>query len=397
MSASPTSSKRRWFFFAFIAGLFGVGVWYFGFRAKPVPTTGTSWRRGMMGADATPVKTVTTEKKALAVHLKSIGTVTPLNTVTVRSRVDGQLLRVLFEEGQQVKKGDLLAEIDPSPYQNKLAQAEGQQTQNRAQLDSAENDLRRLQPLYEKTLVTAQELEAQQALVNQRKGALAAFAAQVEDARLQLAYTKIEAPISGRLGLRQVDAGNLVRAGDSGGLVVITQTQPISVLFTVPEVDLQKVLDPLRAGEQLPVEAWDRSEQNVLARGVLKTVDNQIDIATGTLRLKAEFANADERLFPNQFVNVRLRVQTLENAVVIPAAAVQFGSRGTYVYIVNEKTQAIVRDVVLGPADGTQQAIIKGLSPGDQVVLEGLDRLREGRPVTVVNGQPGQPAAATGK
>ncbi|HRE80865.1 MAG TPA: MdtA/MuxA family multidrug efflux RND transporter periplasmic adaptor subunit [Opitutaceae bacterium] len=397
MSASSPSSKRRWFFFALIGGLFAVGVWYFGFRAKPVPTTGNSWRRGMMSAEATPVKTVTAEKKALAVHLKSIGTVTPLNTVTVRSRVDGQLLRVLFEEGQRVKKGDLLAEIDPSPYQNKLAQAEGQQTQNQAQLDSAENDLRRLQPLYEKTLVTAQELEAQQALVNQRKGALAAFAAQVEDARLQLAYTKIEAPISGRLGLRQVDAGNLIRAGDSGGLVVITQTQPISVLFTVPEVDLQKVLDPLRAGEQLPVEAWDRSEQNVLASGVLKTVDNQIDIATGTLRLKAEFTNADERLFPNQFVNVRLRVQTLENAVVIPAAAVQFGSRGTYVYIVNEKTQAVVRDVVLGPADGTQQAIIKGLSPGDHVVLEGLDRLREGRPVTVVNGQPGQPTAAAGK
>lgn len=255
--------------------------------------------------------------------------------------------------------------------------------------------MQRFQQLNEKQLLTSQELELQQALVEEREGQLAAFQAQVDNARLELGYTRIEAPISGRLGLRQVDAGNLIRGGDSGGLVVITQTQPISVLFTVPEVDLQKVLDPMRTGEQLVAEAWDRNEQTLLATGVLKTVDNQINVATGTLRLKAEFTNADERLFPNQFVNVRLRVLTIANAIVIPAAAVQYGSRGTYVYVVNEKSQSVVRDLVLGPADGTLQSVAQGLKTGDEVVLEGLDRLRDGRGVTIINDE--KPMTKNGK
>ncbi len=338
--------------------------------------------------EAVPVKTVAAKRDALAVYLKAIGTVTPLNTVTVRSRVDGQLIRVAFTEGQKVRKGDLLAVIDPDPYKIKLAQAEGNQKQNLAQLQNAERDLDRLKQLFEKTLVTAQELDAAQARVAERRGALAANEAQVEDARLQLAYTRIEAPIDGRLGLRQVDPGNLIRPGDSSGLVVITQTQPISVVFTIPEVDLQKVLEPLRSGKELAVEAWDRNEQHLIETGVLRTVDNQINIATGTVRLKAEFSNADEILFPNQFVNVRLRVNTVENAIVIPADAVQFGSRGTYVYVVDAKSRSIIHDVVLGPSDGTWQAVTQGVAVGDQVVLEGLDRLREGRPVTIVNDTP---------
>jgi len=301
----------------------------------------------------------------------------------VRSRVDGQLLRVAFEEGETVKKGQLLAEIDPAPYQIQLAQADARLLQNRAQLDTARRDLERFRQLYEENLLTTQQLEAQQALVAAREAALAADQADVDNAKLRLAYTKIEAPISGRLGLRVVDAGNLIRANDQSGLVVITQTRPIAVLFTVPEIDLQKVLEPLRAGESLAVEAWDRSEQNRLATGQLKTVDNQIDLATGTLRLKAEFANADDRLFPNQFVNVRLQVRTLAGAVVIPGAAVQFGSRGTYVYVINEKDEAVVRDVVLGPVADQLQAIAEGLKPGDAVVLEGLDRLRDGRKVII--------------
>jgi multidrug efflux system membrane fusion protein len=265
---------------------------------------------------------------------------------------------------------------------------EAQQRQNQAQLQTVRADLERFKQLHAQTLVTQQQLEAQQAMVAEREGAAAADQAQVDDARRQLAYTKIEAPIPGRLGLRHVDAGNLVRSGDAGGLVVITQMRPIAVMFTVPEMDLQKVLEPLRAGEQLGVEAWDRSEQTRLASGFLKTMDNQIDLATGTLRLKAEFPNADERLFPNQFVNVRLRVRTLPNAVVIPAAAVQYGSRGTYVFIIDEKSLATVRDVVLGPADGALQAIAKGLEGGEKVVLEGLDRLREGRLVENVGAAP---------
>jgi len=390
--ALPSSSPRRWFIYGTVALGIAFAVWYFGFRA-----TGPSKvsERSRWSTQSAPVRTVTARAQALAVHLKSIGTVVPLNTVTVRSRVDGQLLRVAFEEGQRVEKGQLLAEIDPSIYRIRLDQTEGQQRQNAAQLQSVRSDLQRFQQLYEKKLLTSQELELQQSRVEEREGALAAFQAQVDNARLELGYTRIEAPISGRLGLRQIDAGNLIRGGDSGGLVVITQTQPISVLFTVPEVDLQKVLDPMRTGEQLVVEAWDRNEQTLLATGVLKTVDNQINVATGTLRLKAEFANADERLFPNQFVNVRLRALTIENAIVIPAAAVQYGSRGTYVYVVNEKSQSVVRDLVLGPADGTLQSVTQGLKAGDEVVLEGLDRLREGRSVTLINDE--KPTTQNGK
>jgi multidrug efflux system membrane fusion protein len=282
----------------------------------------------------------------------------------------------------------LLAEIDPLPYKIRLSQMEAQQRQNQAQLNTAKADLERFKKLHSQTLVTQQQLEAQQSLVAEREGAVAAEQALVDDARRQLAYTKVEAPIAGRLGLRQVDVGNLVRPGDAGGLVVITQTRPISVMLTVPENDLQKVVEPMRAGEPLTVEAWDRNDQNLLATGVLKTVDNQIDLATGTLRLKAEFANADEKLFPNQFVNVRLRVRTFKDALVVPTAAVQYGSRGTYVYLIGDEEKAKVRDVVVGPSDGATQSIAKGLEVGERVIVEGVDRLREGRVVVAVGDTP---------
>lgn len=343
-----------------------------------------------------PVRAVPVEKRDLPVHLRAIGTVSPLNTVIVRSRVEGPLLRVAFQEGQQVEKGQLLAEIDPIQYKIRLSQMEAQLRQNEAQLRTARSDLERIKPLQAQNLITQQQLEAQQALVSEREAILAADQAQVDDARRQLGYTRIEAPISGRLGLRQVDVGNLIRPSDANGLVVITQMSPIAVSFTVPEIDLQKVVEPLRAGEQLPVDALDRDEQKVLASGVLKTVDNQIDLATGTLRLKAEFANADEKLFPNQFVNVRMLVRTLKEAVVIPTAGVQYGSRGTYVYLVNEESKATMRDIVVGPSDGDRQSIVKGLQVGDKVILEGLDRLREGRVVALVetDGEPAKKASS---
>ena len=384
--SSSRSRKRRWFLYAVVVALIAFGTWHFAFRAKPTrPSYPQPAWAGTEYPLRVPVRTVAAKLEDLPVHLKAIGNVTPLNTVVVKSRVDGQLLRVGFEEGQRVEQGQLLAEIDPEPYRIRLAQAEGQLKQSAARLESARSDLERIQNLHAQNLVTVQQLELQQALVAEREGALAAEQALVDDARLQLAYTRIEAPITGRTGLRRVDPGNLVREGDANGIVVITQTRPIAVTFTVPEVDLTAVMEPFRAGETLAVEAWNRDESVLLATGMLKTVDNQIDAATGTLRLKAEFANDDEGLFPNQFVNVRMRVRTLEQAIVIPSAAVQFGSRGTYVYIVDENQKAQIRDVVLGPVEGTQQAIRKGLQPGDAVVLEGLDRLREGRNVVIAN------------
>lgn len=389
MSQAPA---RRWFLYGIVALVFAGGAWYFGVRKQAAPAgMSGQWRRN--NNQPTPVRAEVVQRRDLAVVLRAIGTVQPLNIVTVRSRVEGELLRVAFTEGQLVEPGQLLAEVDASTYRIRLAQVEAQMRQNAAQLRTAKADLARFQQLNGQSLISAQQLEAQQALVADREGALAADQAQVDDARRQLAYTKIEAPIAGRLGLRQVDAGNLVRPTDAKGLVVITQTRPIAVTFTVPEIDLRQVIDPLRAGEQMPVEAWDRNEQTLIATGVLKTVDNQIELTTGTLRLKAEFANVDEKLFPNQFVNVRLRVSTLPQAVVVPGAAVQFGSRGTYVFIANEKNEATVRDVVLGPSDGAMQSITKGLEGGERVIIEGVDRLREGRPVILVEKDGQSPAA----
>jgi len=376
---------RRWFLYGAVVLAFSSGVWYFGFRAEETKSAGGGNPfRSKGNSQPVPVRAEAAQLLDLSVHLRAIGTVVPLNTVTVRSRVDGQLLRVAFTEGQEVTAGQLLAEIDPLPYQLRLTQMEGQMRLNESQLRTVRSDLERFKVLNAQTLISPQQLEAQQALVAEREGALATAQAQVEDARRQLAYTKVEAPIAGRLGLRQVDAGNIVRAGDSGGIAVITQTRPIAVMFTIPEMELQKVVEPLRAGEQLVVEAWDRGEGKVLATGSLKTVDNQIDLATGTLKLKAEFANADEQLFPNQFVNVRLRVRTLKAALVIPSVGVQYGSRGTYVYVVDAQNKATVRDIVLGPSDGAHQSIAKGIQAGEFVVLEGLDRLREGRLVSLV-------------
>ncbi|MEO7414259.1 MAG: MdtA/MuxA family multidrug efflux RND transporter periplasmic adaptor subunit [Opitutaceae bacterium] len=385
----PSSSRRRWLLYALVICAIGAGTWYFAFRPAPARTRPVqpAWA-GKGGPPLIPVRTVTVKSQELPVRLKAIGTVTPLNTVTVRSRVGGQLLRVLFEEGQRVEKGELLAEIDPASYRIRLAQTEGQLKQNSVQVDTAKRDLERIRTLHTQNLITEQELEVQRAMVGEREGALTSVQAQVDDARLQLQYTRIEAPISGRLGLRRVDAGNLISANDTNGLAVITQTRPISVNFTIPEVDLQSVLDPFRAGEKLVVEAWDRRETAVLATGFLKTMDNQIDVATGTLKLKAEFANEDDRLFPNQFVNVRMLVRTLKDAVVIPAAAVQFGSRGTYVYVIGKDNKAVIRDIVLGPSDAINQAVTKGLVAGEVVVLEGLDRLREGSGVVIANDAP---------
>lgn len=358
-------------------------VWFFGVRkpAEKLPPPPNPW----MGP--TPVHVVKVTKEDLKVHIKAIGSVVPLNTVTVRSRVDGQLLRILFEEGQQVKAGELLAEIDPATYKVRLNQAEGSLQETRAQLKNAEDDLRLYEQLLTKNSIARQQYDKQVSLVEQLRGTLKNHTGQLDDARLQLSYTRITAPISGRLGLRRVDVGNLVKTGDADGLVTITQTQPIAVSFTIPENQLVAVRGAYLAAEKsstaLLVEAWDRSEQSLLATGKLTTLDNQIDTATGTLRLKAQFENTDDSLFPNQFVNARLHLSTLDGAVTIPIDAVQYGSKGTYVYVVKEG-KASMRPIKLGALEGARTSVLEGLAEGEDVVLEGIDRLWEGKDVKVM-------------
>ena len=350
---------------------------------------------GGRGERVVPVRVVDARQQDLTVRIKALGTVTALHTVTVRSRVEGELVRIAFAEGQQVAAGDLLAQIDPRPYEVALAQALGTQKQNQAELENARNQLRRYAELHEQKYVAAQDLSNQQSLVRQLEGRLQSDQAAVDEARLQLGYTRITAPVAGRMGLRAVDLGNLVRSGDADGIATITQTNPISVLFTIPEADIGPVIEAVRLTPELAVEAWDRSEKQVLANGKLASVDNRIDTATGTLKLRAVFDNAGDALFPNQFVNIRLAVSSAD-AVVIPNAAVQFGSNGTYVYVISADNTASLRDVRLGAAEGENVAVMAGLAAGDRVVLEGIDNLREGAKVEVV-ADPADAAAAPAK
>lgn len=392
-NAPRASTRHLWLRLLAVLVLVAIaaGAWYVLWRPPALQEAGPNPWRGPIPVRLTPV-----QQRPLTEQVKAIGTVTPLQTVVVRSRVDGTLARVLFQEGQEVRKGQLLAEIDREPYRVRLAQAEGLQQQNQAQLQSAERDLARYRSLFQQDSIARQQLDTQEALVAQLRGGVQSVRAQVDEARLQLSYTRIEAPMAGRLGLRRIDAGNLVTAGDTQGLVTLTQTRPIAVLFSVPETQLAAVRAGWRGtgsgSPKLAVQAWDRAERQQIAAGQLTTLDNQIDTATGTLRLKAQFDNADDSLFPNQFVNVRLQVRTHDNALVIPADAVQYGSQGTYVYTVQD-AKARLRRVTLGAGDGEYVLVQAGLNAGDQVVLEGLDRLREGADVvTVADGAPAQTA-----
>ncbi|SDK23605.1 MdtA/MuxA family multidrug efflux RND transporter periplasmic adaptor subunit [Pseudomonas indica] len=395
MSDTQTSSRfsRRWLFPALGLLVIVLLLWWF-WPSPPAEQKGRGpWGRGDGGP--VPVRVAPVEQGDFAIQLKALGTVTAYNTVNVRSRVDGELVKVLFEEGQMVKAGDLLAVIDPRPYEVALQQAEGTLQENRAQLQNAEIDLKRYQGLYAEDSIAKQTLDTQLALVNQYRGTLQANQAAVNEAKLNLQFTQIRAPISGRLGLRQVDVGNLISSGDTTPLVVITQTLPIAVSFTLPEGDLPQVLKARASGgEPLVVEAWDRSERQLLATGELESLDNQIDTTTGTVRMKARFANADEILFPNQFVNVRLRVETRRQASLIPAAALQYGSRGTFVFVVGADDKVSVRSVQAGPSDGERTLIEEGVALGERLVLEGTDRLRDGAKVEVITDPPATPLPA---
>ena len=350
---------------------------------------------GRRGMDGRPMPVVAAEVRRgdIDVILNALGTVTARNTTVVKPRVDGQLQRIAFQEGQVVKAGDLLAEIDPRPFQASLDQATGQLMRDQALLANAQIDLDRYRTLLAKDSIARQQVDSQEALVKQYQGTVLADKGSVDNAKLQLAFTRITAPIAGRLGLRQVDVGNMVKASDTTGVVVITQTQPIMTVFSIPADNLGAVLKRAQASDVLQVEAWDREGKTKLAVGKLLSIDNQIDTTTGTVKLKAEFANADNALFPNQFVNARLRVETRKDAVLIPMAAVQRGTPGTFVYVVNpEEKKVSVRPVTLGPNTAETVAIEKGLEPGEQVVVDGADKLRQDAKVEVITPEARQAA-----
>jgi len=323
------------------------------------------------------------QRTNLDVHYHALGTVTAFATVNVKPRVNGELVKVLFTEGQEVKAGDLLAVVDPRPYRAALTQAEGTLAQNQAQLKNAQIDLERYKGLYAEDSIAKQTLDTQAALLGQYQGTLKTNQGQVDDAKLNLAFTEVRAPISGRLGLRQVDVGNLVTSSDTTPIVVITQVQPIAVVFSLPQQQLGTVAAQLNQSKKLPVQALDRNKDQTLASGELITLDNQIDTTTGTVKLKAKFENTDRSLFPNQFVNVRLLAETLHDVLVIPANAVQRGNDGTYVYVLVEGDKVAQRAVTLGTSEGERVVVEKGVNADEQVVVEGTDRLRDGMAVRV--------------
>ena len=352
-------------------------------------------RRAMINQGAQPVGVARALSGDVNITLNALGTVKPLTTATVRPQVGGMLIKINFTEGQMVKAGDMLAQIDPRPYQAALDQARGQLARNAATLANAKVDLERYKALQAQNAIAAQQVSSQEALVKSTEGIVISDQANVQTARINLGYTNIVSPVDGRAGIHLVDIGNIVSAGQSNGIVVVTQLDPMSVLFTIPEDNIRTVLERVNSGAVLPVDVYDRSQTNKIASGVLSAVDTVVDPATGSVKLRAMFDNKDRRLFPAQFVNVRLLVNTLRNQTTVPVPAVQRGADGAYVFLVRPDKTVTQRAVKIGIQDGDKMQVLSGLQPGDTVVVDGADRLRDGADVEIPN-LTGQIAAPSG-
>ena len=372
------------------------GAGYLIFRAYSGTQTAASSRQG--GAPQS-VGAATIGRGDIRVLVNALGTVTPIATVTVQTQIDGQLTEVAYTEGQMVKKGDFLAQIDPRPYQLLQSQYEGQLARDQGILAQARVDLDRYKKLAEQNSIARQQYEDQIYIVQQDEGTVKLDQAQVDQQKLNVIYCHIVSPVTGRIGLRLVDPGNYVQTSNSTGLAVVTQMQPITVIFPIPEDDLSDVWPALTAGKSLEVFAYDRANVKMLAVGRVAALDSQIDTTTGTVKVRAEFDNADNALFPNQFVNAQLLVNTLKDIVTVPTAAIQRGAPGNYVYVINNDNTVSVRTVNIGPNDGPMTAVTSGLSPGERVVVDGTDRLRDGARVIVPGSKShgGASGAAQGK
>jgi multidrug efflux system membrane fusion protein len=385
MSGGKARPRRQLWVWLAVVILLGVGIYFFARRgggAKSGSSSSASAGARTRGFGAIPVVAARARKSDIGVYLPCLGAVTPIYTVTVNSRVDGQLMKVYYQEGDVVRQGDPLVEIDPRPYEVMLTQAEGQRIKDQALLDNARIDLARYQTLLTQNAVPEQQVATQKALVAQYEGAVKTDQGQIDSAKLDLVYCHITAPITGRVGLRLVDPGNIVHAADTNGLLVITQVQPISVIFTLAEDQLPTVVQKMRAGRRLRVDIYDHAMTTKIATGSLATLDNQIDQTTGTVKLRAIFDNQDKALFPNQFVNARLLVEEKHGVTLLSTAAIQRNSQMTYVYVVRPDSTVTVRPVAVGTTEGDQSEITSGLAPGEAVVMTGVDKLQEGSKVS---------------
>lgn len=377
-----------------IAIVVGALVWYV---SRTPGNTPAGKGRGGLGATAPlPVVAAPARKGNIDVYIDALGTVTPRNTVVVHTRVDGQLMSVAFREGQNVKTGDLLAQLDPRPFEVQLTQANGTMAHDQALLKNAQIDLERYRTLLKQDSIASQQVDTQEALVRQYQGQVESDQGAIDNAKLQLVYTRVTSPITGRVGLRLVDPGNIVHAADANGLVTITQEQPTTVVYPVAEDDVPRIVKRMQTGQPVVVEAYDRSGKTKLATGHLLTIDNQIDTTTGTVKLKAEFPNQDGALFPNQFVNVRMAVETRQDTTLVPSAAIQRGAPGTFVFLVKPDQSVAVTLVKLGAVEGDTTEVTSGLGPGNQVVVDGTDKLRDGAKVELIDASARQAGPTAG-